>query len=177
MKKNSTKFKGLIIYKKKLNRDRRGYLTELQNERFIKFRTALTYISLSKKNTLRGLHFQTKLQQKKIISVIKGEILDVCVDLRKKSKTFGKYFFLRLSAKNNISLLIPEGFAHGFCVLSNYAIMHYQCSKKRYRKYEKSLSWDDEDLNIKWPKKKYILSDRDKSGFSFKEFKNKIKTL
>ena len=126
---------------------------------------------------MRGLHFQTKFQQKKIISVIKGEILDVCVDLRKKSKTFGKYFFLKLSEKNNISLLIPKGFAHGFCVLSNNAIMHYQCSEKRYQKYEKSLNWSDEDLKIKWPKKRFILSNRDKSGISFKKFKNEIITL
>jgi dTDP-4-dehydrorhamnose 3,5-epimerase len=177
MNRVATKFKGLSIYKKKLNKDKRGYLLELFNKKEIKFNSVLNYISYSKKNTLRGLHFQKKFQQKKIVSVIKGEVLDVCVDLRKKSKTFGKYFYIKLNEKNSISLLISEGFAHGFCVLSNYAIMHYMCSEKRYKKYEKCINWNDKDLRINWPKNKFILSKRDSSGISFKDFKTKIRTL
>tara|TARA_B110000483_G_scaffold233516_1_gene302364 strand:+ start:1167 stop:1700 length:534 start_codon:yes stop_codon:yes gene_type:complete len=177
VKKILTKFEGLVLYKNTKHKDKRGYLRELHNNKEIKFNSVLNFISLSKKDILRGLHFQSKFQQKKIIQVIEGEVLDVCVDLRKKSKTFGKYFSIKLSEKNCISLLISKGFAHGFCVLSKYAIMHYICAETRYKKYEKTLSWNDIDLNIKWPKKKYILSDKDRMGISFKEFKTKIKTL
>ena len=177
MKKVLTKFKKLLIYKKEMHKDRRGYLLELFNKKDFKFNVVLNYISCSKKNTLRGLHFQRKFQKKKLITVLKGEILDVCVDLRKNSKTFGKSFLLTLSDKNSISLLIPKGFAHGFCVLSNYAIMHYVCSEKRYQEYEECLNWNDKDLKIKWPNKKFVLSDRDKKGSSFFYFKNNIKTL
>jgi dTDP-4-dehydrorhamnose 3,5-epimerase len=177
MRKISTKFKGLYLLKNKKNKDKRGYLLELYNKKKFQFNSVLNYISNSKKNTLRGLHFQKKYQQKKIVTVLKGEILDVCVDLRKKSKTFGKSFRINLNDRNGVFLSIPKGFAHGFCVVSKSAIMHYMCSEKRYKKYEKSLKWDDKDLKIKWPKKKFILSNRDKLGITFKEFKLKLKSL
>lgn len=177
MKKVLTKFKDLIIYKKDKHKDHRGHLLELYNKKDFKFNVVLNYISSSKKNTLRGLHFQRKFQQKKLITVLKGEILDVCVDLRKNSKTFGKSFLLNLSEKNSISLFIPKGFAHGFCVLSNYAIMNYICSENRYKKYEECLDWKDKDLKIRWPNKKFVLSNRDKKGSSFSFFRDKIKTL
>ena len=177
MKKILTKFDGLYLLKNKKHKDKRGYLLELYNKRNFQFNSVLNYISNSKKNTLRGLHFQKKYQQKKIVTVLKGEVLDVCVDLRKKSKTFGKSFCIKLNDKNGNFLFIPKGFAHGFCVISKIAIMHYMCSEKRYKKYEKSLRWDDKDLKIKWPKKKFILSNRDKLGITFKEFKLKLKSL
>ncbi len=177
MKKISTKFDGLFLLKNKKHNDNRGYLLELYNKNAIKFNSVLNYISSSKKNTLRGFHFQNKHQQKKIVTVLKGEIIDICVDLRKKSKTFGESFSIKLNDKNGIFLFIPKGFAHGFFVNSKYAIMHYMCSDKRYKKYERCLKWNDKDLKIKLPKKKFILSSRDKSGISFKEFKLRFNSL
>ena len=103
-----------------------------------------------------------------------GKIFDVCVDCRKKSKTFGKYFSIILSDKNNKSLLIPAGFAHGFYTLTDRAIMHYKCSKYRDVKSEMGLLWNDKDLRIKWPLKKLIISEKDKKNISFKEFKKLI---
>ena len=121
-----------------------------------------------KKNVLRGLHIQTTKSQAKFISVVKGEIFDVAVDLRKKSKTFGKYFSIKISEKSDFSLYIPEGFAHGFLCLSRENIVIYKCSNYQNQKSEKTLMWDDKKLKIKWPmKKNLILSKKDQSGLSF----------
>ena len=177
MKIVKTKIKDLLIIKQKDNIDKRGSLRETFNKKLLDKKFVFEYCTTSRKNVLRGFHFQTQFQQAKYVSVLKGKILDVVVDLRKKSKTFGKSFCINLNDKNGIFLSIPKGFAHGFCVISKSAIMHYMCSEKRYKKYEKSLRWDDKDLKIKWPKKKFILSNRDKLGITFKEFKLKLKSL
>ena len=131
-------------------------------------------ISISKKNVVRGLHFQIKKPQAKFISVLSGKIFDVVVDLRKNSKTFGKTFSIILDSRKNTSLFIPVGFAHGFKSLKDNSIMLYACSEDRYPKYERGLIWNDKDLKIKWPNKKInILSKKDKNNISFKNFKNK----
>ena len=115
MKVKSTKFKNLKIIKSPIYRDKRGYFREVfKNNFFLKQKFIFTCVSSSKKNVLRGLHLQTKYAQGKYLSVLKGEIFDTVVDLRKKSKNFGKSFSIKLSEKNGISLYIPPGFAHGF---------------------------------------------------------------
>ena len=135
-----------------------------------KFKFQIT--SVSKKNVLRGLHFQIKKPQAKFISVLSGKIFDVVVDLRKKSKTFGKTFSIILDSRKNTSLFIPVGFAHGFKSLKDNSIMLYACSENRYPKYERGLIWNDKDLKIKWPnRKKNILSKKDKNNISFKNLK------
>ena len=152
-----TKFKDLIILNGIKHQDKRGYLRELVLEKLIKRKFKFQILSVSKKNVLRGLHLQRKNTQVKLITVLNGKIFDVCVDCRKKSKTFGKYFSIILSEKNNKSLLIPAGFAHGFYTLTDKAIIHYKCSKYRHAKSEIGILWKDKDLKIKWPAKKFII--------------------
>ena len=128
-------------------------------------------MSFSKKNVLRGLHIQTQKPQAKIITVTQGKIYDVAVDLRKNSKTFGKYVGLTMSDKDDFSFYIPEGFAHGFLCISKECTVNYKCSKYRDPKSEKTLKWNDSDINIKWPVMKPILSKKDKKGLNVKDFK------
>ena len=130
-------------------------------------------MSSSKKDVIRGLHFQKKNSQGKFISVIKGKIFDVSLDLRKKSKTFGKVFSIILSEQNCKSLYIPEGFAHGFCSMEKENLVVYSCTKYRDFKNEIGIKYNDKDLNIKWPTKKPVLSIKDRKNYSLKKF-NKI---
>ena len=169
------KIKDLLIIKKKTFKDNRGYFKELLKEKDFKKKFPFLVMSFSKKNVIRGLHLQTKNSQGKFVSVIKGKILDVVVDLRKNSKTFGMHISTIISEKNSKSIFIPPGFAHGFCALSNENYIVYSCTKYREKKYETGIRYNDEDLNIKWPTKKPIISKKDKSNLSFKEFKKRIK--
>jgi len=165
MKIIKTKFDGLLVIKRPTHYDNRGFLKELFEQKKFKKKFIFDYFSFSKKNVVRGLHIQTKKSQGKFVTVIKGKIFDVALDLRKKSKTFGKYFFLKLSEKNNISLLIPKGFAHGFCVLSNESVFHYKWSYPgNYPDVEDqfTIKWNDKNININWPISNPILSKRDK---------------
>ena len=127
-------------------------------------------MSTSKKNVLRGLHLQIKKPQAKIITVTYGKILDVAVDLRKNSKTFGKHVSIVISHTDNFSFFIPEGFAHGFLCLSKFCTVNYKCSDYRDKVLERTLAWNDKDLKIKWPIKKPILSKKDKKGLSLDYF-------
>ena len=172
MKIIKTKFKDLLIYDKKTFKDKRGYFRELYLQKHFKTRFPFDVMSFSKKNVLRGLHLQLKNSQAKLITVLNGKIYDVCVDCRKNSKTFGKYFSIYLSEKDNKSLLIPAGFAHGFYTLTDDVILHYKCSKYRHANSETGILWNDKDLSIKWPNKKLIISEKDKKNLSFKEFKH-----
>jgi dTDP-4-dehydrorhamnose 3,5-epimerase len=176
MKIIKTKFKGLFLCNKETYTDSRGYFRELFIESIIKKKFLFDVMSCSKKRVLRGLHFQTVNPQGKYISVLRGKVFDVVVDLRKKSKTFGKYYSTILSEKSNISLFIPEGFAHGFCTLENNTIMLYKCTNYRNEKTENGLIWDDKDLNIKWPIKNPIISKKDKNAQSFKYIVSNNKT-
>ena len=171
MKIIKTKFKNLLIYDKKTYRDKRGYFRELYLQRHFATKFPFDVMSYSKKNVLRGLHLQIKNPQAKLITVLCGKIYDVCVDCRKNSKTFGKYFSIYLSEKENKSLLIPAGFAHGFYTLTDDVVLHYKCSKYRHSQSEIGILWNDSDLNIAWPKKKLIISEKDKNNYSFKDFK------
>jgi len=175
MKLIKTKFNGLLIIKKKHYEDSRGYFLELYKQKVIKTKVPFYCISFSKQNVLRGLHMQTKNSQAKFVSVLKGKVLDVVVDLRKNSKTFGKYYSIILSEKNSLSLLIPKGFAHGFFTMSKENYLLYGCSNYRNEKAEIGIKWDDKDLNIKWPANKPIISDKDKKNISFRDFKKILK--
>jgi dTDP-4-dehydrorhamnose 3,5-epimerase len=168
-----TKFKGLVIYKKNTYKDKRGYFRELFLNRQVQEKFPFDAMSYSKKYVLRGLHLQLKNTQSKYVNVLKGKIFDVCVDCRKKSKTFGKYFSIYLSDKDNKSLLIPRGFAHGFCAITDEVIVHYKSSAYRDKNSEIGILWNDKDLKIKWHLKKQILSTKDKNALSFDDYKKK----
>ena len=171
MKIIKTKFKGLFICQKETYFDKRGFFRELYHEKNFKIKFPFDAMSFSKKNVLRGLHLQLKKPQAKLLTVLRGKIFDVSVDCRKNSKTFGKYFSIVLTEKNNRSLLIPAGFAHGFYTLTDNVILHYKSSKYRDAKSEKGILWNDKELGIKWPTKKLIISKKDKQNLSFKQIK------
>ena len=172
MKLIKTKIPGPLIIKSNIFKDKRGYLREtFRNNLFYNKRFPFDVMSFSKKNVLRGLHIQSNKSQAKIITVTYGKIFDVVVDLRKKSKNFGKYFSIIISDKSDFSLYIPAGFAHGFMCLSKTCTVNYKCSNYRDAYSEKTLNWDDKTINIKWPHKKPILSDKDKNGLKLEFFK------
>ena len=170
-----SKFKDLIIINNTSFKDKRGYFKELLKEKKIKKRFPFLVMSFSKKNVIRGLHLQKKNSQGKFISVIKGKIFDVVVDLRKNSKTYGKYLSTILSEKNSKSIFIPPGFAHGFCSLSKENYVVYSCTKYRDEKSEIGIKFNDQDLKINWPIKKPIISNKDKNNLSLKDFKKTYK--
>jgi dTDP-4-dehydrorhamnose 3,5-epimerase len=174
MKIFKTKFKDLLIYKEKTFRDNRGYFKELFKQIYSKEKFIFDVMSFSKKNVLRGLHLQLETPQSKLVTVLSGKIFDVSLDCRKGSKTFGKFYTTILSDKNNKSILIPKGFAHGFCSLTNNVILLYKCSEYRNKKKEVGIIWNDKDLKIKWPVLKPIISKKDKQNFSFMEFKKLV---
>tara|TARA_Y100000591_G_scaffold28291_1_gene20913 strand:- start:1817 stop:2218 length:402 start_codon:yes stop_codon:yes gene_type:complete len=128
-------------------------------------------MSYSKKNVIRGLHIQSKNSQGKFVTVIKGKIFDVALDLRKNSKTFGKVFKCILSEVNSKSIYIPEGFAHGFQCLEKENYIIYSCTKYREKNNEITIDINDKNLRINWPLKKQILSKKDKKGMSFLNYK------
>ena len=171
MELKNLKIKGLKIIKSKIYRDKRGYLREIFKNKILKDDFIFDVMSYSKKNVLRGLHIQTEKLQAKIITVTHGKILDVAVDLRKNSKTFGKYFSIIISQNSEFSFYIPKGFAHGFLCLSKECTVNYRCSQYRHKKSETTLNWDDKEVGIKWPIKKPILSTKDKNGKNLGYFK------
>ena len=172
MKLLKTKIEGPMIIKTKIFKDNRGYLKETYRKNILNEKNfPFDVMSFSKKNVLRGLHIQSKKAQAKIITVTHGKILDVAVDLRKNSKSFGKYVSLIISDKSDFSFYIPEGFAHGFLCLSKVCTVNYKCSQYRVSTSEKTLRWNDPIVNIKWLIKKPILSEKDKNlGLSLNEF-------
>ena len=169
MKIVKTKFKDLLIIENHKYLDDRGEFREILLEKNIKIKFPFNVISKSKKNVIRGLHYQLKKPQGKFISVIKGEILDVALDLRKNSKTYGKYYKVLLSEKNCKSIYIPEGFAHGFSCLGNENIVIYSCTNYRNASGERGILWNDETLKINWRIKKPIVSEKDKNNPKFKD--------
>ena len=171
MKTLKTNFKGLEIFESQNIFDNRGYFREVFIKKKSKNDLVFTVASKSKKNVLRGLHMQVKKRQGKYVSVVKGKILDVCVDCRKNSKSFGKNYKIILSEKNGKSIYIPPGFIHGFLGLEKENIVVYGCTNYRDKDSEMGVIWNDADLKIKWPIKKPIISDKDKNNISFKEFK------
>ena len=167
------KFKDLFIVKNKILKDNRGYFKELLRENIIKKKFPFLVMSYSKKNVIRGLHLQTQNSQGKFVTVIKGRVFDIAVDLRKNSKTYGMYFSCILSEKNSNSIYIPPGFAHGFQALDKENYIIYNCTKYRNSKSEIAIKYDDKKLKIKWPLKRQIVSKKDKDAISLLEFEKK----
>tara|TARA_B100000424_G_C22717510_1_gene390004 strand:+ start:108 stop:647 length:540 start_codon:yes stop_codon:yes gene_type:complete len=165
----------LIIVHNQSYKDKRGYFKEILLEKNIKKKFPFLVMSYSKKNVLRGLHLQMKKSQGKYISVLKGKIFDVAVDLRKDSSTYGKVFSIILSEENSKSLFIPPGFAHGFCSLAKENYVIYSCTNYRDAKSEIAINYKDKDLKIKWPIKRPIVSKKDQQAISLKEFVRKYK--
>ena len=166
-----TKVNNLFLIKNKNFKDQRGYFKEIVRENKLKKKFPFLVMSFSKQNVVRGLHIQTKNSQGKFVTVIKGKIFDVAIDLRKNSKTFGKVYCCILSEKNTKSIFIPEGFAHGFQALEKENYVIYSCTKYREKNSEVTIDIYDKDLNIKWPIKKKIISKKDKKGITFQKYK------
>ena len=172
-----TTFKDLFIVKQRNNKDKRGNLRETFNNKILKKNFVFNYCTTSKKNVLRGFHFQSKNKQSKYVNVLKGKILDVVIDLRRSSKTFGKSFKIVLSKENALGLFIPKGFAHAYLSLEKENIIYYQLDNYYYPKFESGIIYDDPTVKIKWPKRKFIVSKKDKKLLTFKKFQLKFKTL
>ncbi len=162
------------IVKSKIHKDSRGTLQEIFKREFFLSNFKFSLLVSSKKNVFRGLHFQKKKQQEKLVVIINGEIVDYCLDLRKKSNSFGKIFKFKM--KKNSILHIPKGFAHGYLALKKDTQIIYLLSEKRFKKYEKTIDIYDKKFNLKI-KKEYIISQKDKKGISFNFFQKKIKSL
>tara|TARA_Y100001970_G_C14047568_1_gene757142 strand:- start:414 stop:938 length:525 start_codon:yes stop_codon:yes gene_type:complete len=174
MKIIKTKIKGLVIIKTNIFKDRRGSFKEVFRKKILNKNFIFDCLSHSKKNILRGLHLQLKKPQAKMITIVRGKILDVAVDLRKNSKTFGKTFLIEMSEDSDFSLFIPRGFAHGFLCKSKKCTVYYKCDNYRNKNSEKTIQWNDKNLKIKWKIKKPILSKKDKLGLTINEFKKLI---
>jgi dTDP-4-dehydrorhamnose 3,5-epimerase len=172
MKIINTKFKDLKIIQQNTHGDSRGSLRETFNKKIIKWNDLIfDYATTSKKNVLRGFHFQSKFQQAKYVTVLKGKILDCVIDLRTKSKTFGKIFKIELSESNCKSLYIPKGFAHAYYSYSNLNIIYYRLSNYYHPEFEDGIIWNDKSIKIKWPSKKPIVSQKDNKLKKFEDFK------
>ena len=174
MKIYKTKFKDLYVVKQIENIDNRGSLRETYNKNLLNKKFVFEYCTTSKKNVLRGFHFQTKFQQAKYVNVLKGKILDVVIDLRKKSKTFGKSFKIILSKKNATGLYIPKGFAHAYYSYDHENIIYYKLDNFYKPTYENGIIYNDKELKIKWPNQKIIVSKKDKNLNSLKIFRKTI---
>lgn len=186
-KKISTGIEDLFIIEPTVYGDERGFFIESYNkEDFFELGIKDEFIqdnhSKSKKGVLRGLHFQTKFAQGKLVRVIRGSVYDVAVDLREKSETFGKWFGIELSADNKKMFFIPKGFAHGFLTLEDETEFTYKCTDFYHPEYDSGIIWNDQDINIEWNFEKYmlqpediILSEKDRKQQTLAEYKSKLK--
>ena len=172
-----TKINGVFLLKPQIFEDNRGYFFESFNANKFNEATDLNVQfvqdnqSLSSKNVLRGLHFQhPPFAQSKLVSVIKGEVLDVVVDIRKDSVTYGEYIAEYLSEENHHQLYIPEGMAHGFLTLKNHTIFSYKCSNYYHKDSEDGIIWNDSNLNIDWNIKNPLVSKKDQLAKNFASF-------
>ena len=176
-----TEIKGVFIIEPKVFGDDRGYFFESFSQReFESVIGPVTFVqdnqSKSSYGVVRGLHFQKPPHaQAKLVRVVKGKVLDVAVDLRKDSPTFGKYMAVELSDENHRQVFIPKGFAHGFSVLSEEAVFQYKCDEYYAPESEVAIAWDDQDLNIDWkvPAEDVVLSAKDRNHPTLKEFISK----
>lgn len=179
MKIEKTFIKDVFIINPTVFNDKRGYFMESYSYKQLQELIKVDFIqdneSMSGKGVLRGLHFQNPpYSQAKLVRVIKGAVLDVVVDLRKESLTYGKHFAVKLSAKNKKQLFIPKGFAHGFLTLKKNTIFSYKCSNYYYPESEECIYCFDKDLAIDWNIKEPLLSEKDKKGISFNSYKSKF---
>lgn len=182
MKKTATGIEDLWVIEPTVHGDDRGYFMESFSEEWFKNEITETHFvqdneSKSSRGVLRGLHFQNPpMGQAKLVRVVQGEVLDVAVDLRKKSPTYGKHFSVRLSAENKKQLFVPRGFAHGFSVLSETAVFSYKVDNFYSQELEEGIRWDDPSLNIDWllPIDEIQLSEKDKTQQDFSSYESKF---
>jgi dTDP-4-dehydrorhamnose 3,5-epimerase len=165
---------GLLTIEPKVFGDARGFFLESWNLR--RYREAgvgadfvQDNVSFSRRGILRGLHFQNPNPQGKLLQVLQGEVFDVAVDIRRSSRTFGKWHGLVLNAENKRQFYVPPGFAHGFAVLSETALFHYKCTEFYSPADETAIRWDDTDIGIEWPLNEPLLSDRDAKGLRLRD--------
>jgi len=176
-----TAIDGVLIIEPKIWGDDRGYFFESYSARDFAAKTGLdiTFVqdneSKSRFGVLRGLHFQyPPYTQSKLVRVIKGRVLDVAVDIRKGSPTYGQYVSCELTAENHRQFFVPKGMAHGFVVLSEEAVFQYKCDEFYHPEAEGAIAWDDKDLNIDWPipATDVVLSEKDKHHPFLKDFES-----
>jgi dTDP-4-dehydrorhamnose 3,5-epimerase len=176
MKIHTTKIKGVLVIEPKVFSDERGFFLESWNQKSLKDQAGINEIfvqdnhSKSSKGVLRGLHYQLESPQGKLVRVVTGRVLDVVVDIRKSSPTFGQHFSIELNDKNQLQLWISPGMAHGFVVLSETADFMYKTTEYYAQQFERTILWNDDDLAIDWQLDniKPELSVKDATGVSFK---------
>lgn len=182
MKVTETYLKGCFIIEPEIFKDERGAFFESFNKKKFKEKTGLNVdfvqdnVSISNKGVIRGLHIQTgEFAQAKLIRVVKGKILDVVVDVRKKSNTYGQTFSCVLSAENSKQIFVPRGFLHGFSVLEDNTMVSYKCDNYYNKEAESGVVYNDSDLGIDWrlKEKEVVISEKDRKLIKFKDFKLK----
>ena len=176
MKITTTALPGVLIIEPKAFGDARGFFLEtFQSERYAKAGITLPFVqdnySRSQRGVLRGLHLQSNRPQGKLVSVSRGSVFDVAVDIDPQSATFGQYVGVELSDDNHLQLWIPPGYAHGFCVLSEVADFQYKCTDFYYPEDEAGIIWNDPDVNIAWPLDNPLLSEKDQKLPRLRELK------
>ena len=169
-----TELPGVLLIEPDVFGDPRGFFMETWNRRrYAESGLDLDFVqdnlSLSRRGILRGLHYQWPQPQGKLVQVLSGAVFDVAVDIRRGSPTFGRWVGVELSADNHRQLYVPEGFAHGFCVLSETALFAYKCTDFYNPATEHSLAWNDPDIGIAWPVADPLLSDKDRAGLRLKD--------
>lgn len=167
---SSTPIDGLLVLRPRIFSDERGSFSETYNtESFRKAGIDCTFVqdnqSVSRKNVVRGLHFQAPpFAQAKLVRVVRGSVIDIAVDIRKNSPTYGQHFSILLSEENATQLFIPEGFAHGFAALEDQTVFQYKCSNFYNKESEGCILWSDSDINIDWKAENPIVSAKDQEA-------------
>lgn len=166
MKVLETELPGVVIIEPAVHGDARGFFLESWHaRRYAEYGLAATFVqdnhSRSSRGVLRGLHYQLRQPQGKLVRVVSGEVFDVAVDIRKGSPTFGRWSGVTLTAENHRQIYVPPGFAHGFCVVSDVADFLYKCTDYYAPEDERGIRWDDPDIGIAWPDMQYALSEKD----------------
>lgn len=168
---------GIVVYQPNIFHDERGYFFESFNEKLFhelideKVNFVQDNQSLSHKNVLRGLHFQIPpFSQGKLVRVLRGAVLDIAVDIRKNSDTYGQYFSCELNDENNHMMYIPSGFAHGFLSLADHTLFSYKCTNYYHKESERTIAWNDNTINIDWNIKNPIVSAKDMDATALKDF-------
>lgn len=166
MKLTPTRLEGVVVIEPRRFGDARGYFMECwkasaYREAGVPGGLVQANVSRSQHGVLRGLHYQYPQAQGKLVSALEGAIFDVAVDIRAGSPQFGQWVGVELSAENGRQLWVPEGFAHGFCVTGEHALVHYLCSQEFAAEHDAAIAWDDPDIGIEWPPETFSLSDKD----------------